>query len=224
VREVAPGLWVTERSLRFAGVEVGTRMTVIRLQSRGLFLHSPVSLDAHLREVLAALGSPRFAVAPNRFHHLFIGEYPRAYPDLELFIAPGLEKKQPDLSGSKILNDTAPAGWSGEIEQLLFRGYPIANEIVFFHRPSRTLVMTDLVFNIGGESPPLTRVAFRVIRGYGHFGPTVLEKLLIRDRAAARECLKQILAWDFERVILAHGRILERGGREPLQRGYAWLL
>jgi hypothetical protein len=64
----------------------------------------------------------------------------------------------------------------------------------------------------------------RLIRSYGRFGPTKLDPLLIRDRAAARESLERILAWDFDRIVVAHGDVLERGGREALREGYAWLL
>jgi hypothetical protein len=56
------------------------------------------------------------------------------------------------------------------------------------------------------------------------FGPTYLERLLVRDRAAARRSLERILAWDFERVVVAHGAVLESGGREALRAAYTWLL
>jgi hypothetical protein len=85
-------------------------------------------------------------------------------------------------------------------------------------------VLSDLVFNIGAESPPLTRIAFRLIGGYGHFGTTFVEKMLVRDRVAARASLERILGWDFDRVVMAHGVVLESGGREALRRGYAWLV
>jgi hypothetical protein len=224
LRELAPDLWVAERSLRFAGLEVGTRMTVIRLRSGELFLHSPVSLEPALRKELDALGSVRYAVAPNRFHHLYIGEYAAAYARARLFAAPGLETKRKDLAWDGILGDEAPPGWAGQIDQLLFRGFPIANEIVFFHPASRTLIAADLAFNIREDSPAVTRFASRLLRGYGRLGPSLLERVLIRDRRAARACLNRILEWDFDRVIVAHGQVMPCGGREALRAGYAWLL
>jgi hypothetical protein len=224
LRELAADLWVTERPQRFGGVEVGTRMTVIRLPEEQLFLHSPVTLDAGLRGELSRLGVPRFVVAPNRFHHLYVGEYTRAYPDLALFVAPGLETKRPDLAIRGVLNDDAPPGWRDQIDQLLVHGYPLLNEVVFLHRASRTLIVSDLVFNIHDDSPSLTRLICRLIGAYGRCGPSLLERILIRDRAAARNSLTRILTWDFDRVILAHGRVLESGGGAALRDGYAWLL
>ena len=224
LRELASNLWVAERPFRFFGVDVGTRMTVIRLRDGGLFLHSPVSLDQELRSGLEALGSPKFAVAPNRFHHLFAGEYGAAYPGLKLFAAPGLAAKRPDLKIDAVLGDDAPPGWSSEIQQVLFGGYPLFNEVIFFHPSSRTLVTADLVFNFGSQDPPLTRLMMRLLGAYNRFGPTVIERLVVRDRAAARASLMRILEWDFERVIMCHGRTLESGGRQALRNGYAWLV
>ncbi len=224
LRELASDLWVTERPLRFAGVEVGTRMSVIRLRDGGLFVHSPVLPDPDLRKELDALGPVRFVAAPNRFHHLYVGDFISAYPESECFCAPGLDAKRSDLPWAGTLADEAPAGWAGQIEQRLFQGFTLANEVLFLHRASRTLLATDLVFNVGPEAPLSTRLLFRVLGGYDRFGSTRLERLLIRDRPAARASLERILEWDFERVILAHGRVLEEGGVEALRSGYDWLL
>ncbi|MEO8605008.1 MAG: DUF4336 domain-containing protein [bacterium] len=223
LRALAENLWVTERPLRFGGVELGTRMTVIRLRDGGLFLHSPVHLDDALRAALPPLGTPRCAVAPNRFHHLFAGEYPAAFPGLRLFAAPGLAQKRRDLAIDAELSDTPPAEWAGEIDQECFKGFPLMGEVAFCHRASRTLLLSDLAFNVGPEASRGARIGFRLIGAYDRFGPTLVEKLLIRDRAAARRSLERILAWDFDRVVVAHGRVLETGGRQALRDGYQWL-
>ncbi len=224
LRQLAEDLWVVERPLRFGGVEVGTRMSVVRLRDGSLFLHSPVALDETLRAALLRIGTPRYAVAPNRFHHLFVGDYRQAFPQVQLFAAPGLAAKRRDLRFDAELDDVAPEAWAGQIDQEHFKGLPIMGEVVFGHRASRTLLTCDLAFNIGAEAPFATRLAFRLVGGYGRFGPTLLEKLLIRDRAAARASLQRILDWDFDRVVVTHGSVLESGGRAALCASYAWLL
>jgi hypothetical protein len=223
LRELDENLWVAERPLRFGGLEVGTRMTAIRLRDGAIFLHSPVELDQEIRGSLEELGSVRYVVAPNRFHHLWAGDVRAAYPEAELFLAPGLADKRPDLVPHHALGDEPPEGWVDQIDQLLFRGFPLANEAVFLHRASRSLILCDLAFNFGAEDPWLPRLVIRILGG-GGFGPTLMERLLIRDRPAARASLERILEWDFDRVIVAHGRVLESGGREALRAGYRWLL
>lgn len=223
MRECDADLFVTEQPLRFAGLEVGTRMSVVRLAGGELLLYSPVRLDSALRAELDALGQVRFVVAPNRFHHLFAGEAVAAYPDAELYGAPGLDRKRADLDFRGVLGDEAPAGWKGQLEQCFIAGFPLINEVVLFHPPSRTLLVCDLAFHLSPEQPLSTRLVLR-LGGVRDFGPTYLERLLARDRAAARRSLERILAWDFSRVVVAHGDVLESGGREALRAAYAWLL
>ena len=224
LRQLAENLWVAERPQKFYGLPVGTRMTVIRLAGDRLLLHSPVTLDADLRKELDSLGRVSFAVAPNRVHHLHAGEVAQAYPGTRLWVAPGLDRKRPDLVFEAVLTDEAPEEWRGEVDQVFFRGRPYENEVVFFHRASRTLVLCDLAFNFGPRAAAPTRLLMKLIRSYGHLGPSKLDPWLIRDRRAARESLERILAWDFDRVIVAHGEVLETGGHDILRRGYSWLL
>jgi len=224
LRQLAPNIWIAERRQSFYGLEVGTRMTVIRLADGRLLLHSPVALTPELRRELDAIGRVCFAVAPNRVHHLHAGEVAKVYPGAQLWLAPGLERKRPDLVFVAVLGDEAPAPWKGEVDQVFFRGRPYENEVTFFHRASRTLILCDLAFNFGPRAAAATRLLMRLLRSYGRFGPSKLDPLLIRDRRAARESLERILAWDFDRVVVAHGDVLESGGHEALRQGYAWLL
>jgi hypothetical protein len=224
LRRLTDDLWVAERPQSFYGLPVGARMTVIRLRDGRLLLHSPVSLDPALRDALDALGHVAFAVAPNRLHHLHAGNVRRCYPGARLWIAPGLDRKRPDLAFEAVLDDEAPEAWRGELDQAFFGGRPYENEVAFFHRASRTLILCDLAFNFGPNDATPTRVLMKLLRSYGRLGPTKLDPLLIRDRRAARGSLERILAWDFDRVIVAHGDVQESGGKALLRDGYAWLL
>ena len=98
-RNLAPNLWVVDRpfKLPYVRVEVGTRMTCIRLTGGRLLLHSPVKLDAALRQSLEALGEIKAIVAPNRLHHRFLAEYITSYPQARVYTAPSLRKKRADL-------------------------------------------------------------------------------------------------------------------------------
>ena len=224
LRQLTDDLWVAERPQSFYGLPVGARMTVVRLRDGRLLLHSPVFLDPALREQLDAIGRVSFAVAPNRLHHLHAGDVRRSYPEARLWIAPGLERKRPDLAFEAVLGDEAPEPWRGEVDQAFLAGRPYENEVAFFHRASRTLILCDLAFNFGPNDAAPTRMLMKLLRSYGRLGPSKLDPLLIRDRRAARESLERILAWDFDRVVVAHGDVQERGGKTLLRDGYAWLL
>jgi hypothetical protein len=221
---VAEGLWCATQPLRFLGLELGARMSVVRLPDGGLWLHSPIEPTAALRAALARLGPVRHVVAPNCFHHLFAARWSDAGPAVQVHVAPGLLRKRPDLSGARELASKPDPAWAAALDQVAVQGMPLVNEVAFFHRPSRTLISSDLAFHVGPELPPWTRFWFRALGAYGHLATTFLEKLLTRDRAATRASIERILAWDFERVIVAHGRIQEAGGREAFRSAWRWLL
>ena len=224
MQQLHSDLWIADSSLRFLGLEVGARMTVVRLPGPRLFLHSPIAATVEFVREVKALGPVAYLAAPNRFHHLSIGDWHKAFPEASVFVAPGLDTKRPDLKIAGVLTDEPEPGWAGTLDQVLVSGYPLASEVVFFHRPSATLIAADLAFNIGSNSPPLTRLAFRLGRAYGCLSPTLLERLFVRDRSAFRRSLTRILEWPFERVVVAHGQVSEKGGREELGRGYSWVL
>ena len=66
MRAIAEDLWVAEQPLRFGLLQLGTRMTVVRLSDSSLLLHSPIALTESLRVEIEELGSVRYVVAPNR--------------------------------------------------------------------------------------------------------------------------------------------------------------
>ena len=224
-RNLAANLWVVDRpfKLPYVRVEVGTRMTCIRLTGGRLVLHSPVKLDAALRQSLDALGEIKAIVAPNRLHHLFLAEYITSYPQARVYTAPSLRKKRPDLRITSELGDEPQNEWRGEIEQHLFRGAPPLNEVVFFHPATRTLVLTDLAFNISKNAAKRSPL-FYWLWDVGHFGPHRFVRIRgIRDRLAAGASVERILRWNFDRIIVSHGDVLESGGYEQFASAFAFL-
>jgi len=226
LRPVADGVGVVERPQRFFGAEIGTRMTVLE-SPQGLLVHSPVALDAELADAVAALGEVAWIVAPNRFHHLFAGEWKSAFPGALLLGAPGLAQKRQDLRFDGELPDDAPVEWSSTFDTACFRAMPLSNEVVLLHRASRTLVVTDLILSLRtggpGEIEGLSRPLLRLAGLRGEVGTTLLERLSTRDEQAARRFLDQVLAWDFERIVMGHGVIVESGGPAVLRRAWDWL-
>jgi hypothetical protein len=225
LEKLAEGLWVDARPLR-AGpfLELGTRMSVVRLADGGLFLHSLVEIDDETRAALDELGPVRFLVAGNKLHHLSLASAARAFPEAQLWGAPGLAEKRRDLTFAGELGDASPAAWRSDLDSLAVRGIPRMNEVVFLHRASGTLLVTDLCFNVRHSDSFATRLFMRMNGAYGRFGPSRLLRSMVRDRPALRASVERILEWDFERVVVTHGDVLERGGRDALRAGFAWLL
>jgi hypothetical protein len=224
MQQLHSDLWVAGSPLRFLGLEMGARMTVMRLPNGKLMLHSPIAADPALVREVQALGPVAYLIAPNKLHHLFVAQWQDTCPDALLYVAPGLDTKRSDLAIDGVLGDSPHASWKDVIDQVFLGGFSFVNEVAFFHAPSATLILTDLAFNVGPESPPLTRAFFRLGGTYGRLSPTLLERILVRDRAMFRAALERILEWPFERIVVAHGGVKETGGREELMQGYAWVL
>ena len=215
MRELTEGVHVLEAPQRFYGLEVGSRMTVLQLAG-GLLVHSPVAVSP---DTVAHLGELRWVLSPNRLHHLHAG--PWLERAAQGFAAPGLPEKRPDLSFDGVIDEQGEP-FGAEVLAIPLRCFPFTNEVVLFHRPSRTLIVTDLVFHFTTEAPWLTRAGLWLSGGYPGCRTTLIERLGM-DHEIAREEIRYLLSLDFDRLIMAHGAVIETGGREALEGAFHWL-
>ncbi len=223
LRSVAEGLWVADHPLKIAGLSLGSRMTIARLGDGSLWLHSPVKHSPELALKVSALGRVGHIVAPSKVHHLMVAGWARATPEATLHGAPGLPDKRHDLSFAGELGDEPAAAWADVFEQCCLKGAPYVNEVLFLHRPSRTLIVTDAAFNIPNAPDLWTRSYLRAFGALGGFAQSRMFKLCVRDKRAMRESIDRVLAWDFDRVIVTHGDVLETGGRKAIEDVFGWL-
>jgi len=219
-------IWISEYPIRYFGSAFNARMTVVRLRDGGLWIHSPGPIDADLHQQITALGPVAHLVAPGWLHHLYVAPARERFPDAEIHLCPGLERKRPDLRYDHLLGDEAPEAWRGELEQVVVRGALLIQEVAFFHQPSRTLILTDLVENFTDQTPDVNWVLkfwFKwLFFMWERPRPAPEYRLSWTRRRLARECLEKVLAWDFERVVLSHGDLIERDAKTVV-RG-AWRL
>ncbi len=200
---------------------MGARMTIVRLRDGSLLLISPLDLSPQLRVEIEALGAVRVLLAPNRFHYLCLDEYSKAFPDAQIFVERSVKADGLRVNGT--LGDQADELWSDVLDQVIFQGNNLEQEVVFFHRDSRTLIVTDLCFNLRHDHNPLQRIAKSLLDIHNRFGPSRLSRVLTRDRKAARVSLERVLQWDFDRIIMAHGEVLQSGGKTAMQKAFRWL-
>lgn len=218
----ADRIWTAARDLKLFGVELGTRMTIVDLDGRGtLFVHSPIKLNEALKEKIDRLGTVTYVVAPNRWHHLFVSDFKASYPAAKFFCAPGLEKKRKDFHFDGVISQEQGFPWNPHLEHKLVGGVPIFNEVVFFHPPTKTVILTDLALHICESHSLLTRITFKMLGTYGKFGWAKLEKMFyVRDKAAFRASVENIVTWDIEKVLLPHGEPVLSEGKRRLEEAF----
>jgi hypothetical protein len=222
---VRGAIWTQTYPVRYAGTRFSGRMTVLRLADGGLWIHSPGPMDEDTVAEIRALGPVRFIVSPGTFHYFHVPACQAAFPQARTFLAPGLEVKRPELRYDAILGDTAEAEWKGQLEQVALQGTRFISEVAFFHAETRTLILVDLLENIGDGTPGVDwvlRFWWKVIlRMWNRPKPAPEYQFGWGDRAAVRRCLQRILEWDFERLIISHGDLIDRDARAILEQAWS---
>jgi hypothetical protein len=200
---------------------LGARATLIRLRDGGLAIHSPGPLAGNLKAEIEKLGKPAALIAPNTMHHSFLAENQAAFPDAKTFVAPGLPDKVKTTRFDEILGDKPAALLQADLKHVVVRGTPKLNEVVFLHPASRTLILCDLAFNIR-KGNLLLRTIMRLNGGFDRFGPTRYMRSMIKDKATFHAGIQEILAWDFDRIALPHGDLVDANGKEQFREAFAW--
>jgi len=218
-------IWLADGPVvEVAGFRYPTRMAVIRLPGDLLFLWSPVALSDALRSAVEALGEVRYLVAPNTLHDRFLGEWQRAWPQAGLHAPPGLAGRHPELRFGRDL-DESDFPWSADIGQVVIPGNRITTELAFFHRPSRTVLFTDLIQHFPRGWFTGWRALVARLDGMTAAEPQVPRKFryAFADRRAARAAVRRILDWPAEQLVMAHGAPVARDAQAVTARAFKWL-
>lgn len=226
MKQVAENVWVFDDApIEALGMRLPIRMTVIRLAGGDLLLHSPTRYSPELRDSLRELGAIRYLLAPSIAHWMFIPDWQKAVPEAITLAVPGLARRGPvRKAGLRIngeLTDSATQGWGDEIETVLISA-PLFAEAALFHRPSRTLVLTDLVQNLPpGEVPAASLLGNAAPDGKA---PFYLRALLHMAGRGAEQAAARLIGFAPQSVIFAHGEWFERDAPERLRRSLRWLV
>ncbi|PTW61519.1 uncharacterized protein DUF4336 [Breoghania corrubedonensis] len=234
LKPVAENIWIVDGpTIRFGlpwpKLTFPTRMTVIRLDSGDLMVHSPTPLTPKLRSELDGLGPVRHLIGPNRIHYWWLPDWKVAFPEADVWLAPRIREQagtRIDFVAFEIENESGYP-WDSEVETILAAG-AFMTEVDFFHRKSRTLVLTDLIENFEPEkvAPWPMRILYRlggVLHPHGSM-PRDMRRTYRGSQEKLKAAVERMIAFDPERVILAHGRWYERDGAAELRRAFAWLL
>lgn len=224
--QLADGLWLADGPcLSVAGFGYPTRMAVVQLPDGKLWIWSPVALSDDLRAAVTALGPVAHVVAPNRLHHMALAQWQSEFPQAKTHAGPGLRSKRPDLRFDAGLDDMPDPDWAATIDQCVWRGNLIAEEVVFFHRPSGTVLVTDWM----QQFPRGFHTGWRgiVARADLMVGdrPQVPRKFRLAtvNRPAARTGVRKVLGWPVRTLVVAHGTPVTEGAADCIRQAFRWL-
>ncbi|WP_267395740.1 MULTISPECIES: alpha/beta fold hydrolase [unclassified Sphingomonas] len=229
-KAVAEGIWIVDSGpINAMGLKLPVRMTIFRLNNGDLLLHSPTPFSTDVAQAVETLGRVRHLVAPNIAHWTFLADWQRAFPDATTWAAPGLrDRAQVRASTVRFdaeLGETAPIEWADTLEQGIVPGGAGFNEVWFFHRKTRTLVLVDLIENLEPDKlPPVARLLMQASAATDGTTARYLRVPVRLGGLQAKDAMRTIVALEPDRVIFAHGRTFDSNGAAELKRAFAWLV
>lgn len=187
---VVPGeVWTFDQLQGLLDVLVNVRMTVVKLENGGLWVHNPVAPTGELMSMLAPLvdehGPVKHIVVGSAAieHKIYSGPFSKKFPSADVWLPPKnwsfpvdvpIERYVPyyPLGSPKTLPEDTASGvgsvpWQAEIEHSVLqvggsslRGFsdPWFVDTAFFHKKSKTLLVTDVVLHVSEDPPPVNAI------------------------------------------------------------------
>lgn len=212
-------------TVSFYGFPYPTRMALVRLSTGKVWVWSPIALTPEMAGAVEAIGSVAYIVSPNKLHHLFLPAWRNRWPDARLYAPPGLARKIKQLHFDAELDEEKDEPWKAEIDQVVFRGSIAMDEVVFFHRASRTAIFGDLIQRFPeAYAKGWKGLMLRLDGLVGRHGSTPREwRLSFLSRDGARAARRTVLGWNPQRLVIAHGECATIGATEIIRDALSWI-
>eukprot|EP01023_Acetabularia_acetabulum_P054893 TRINITY_DN6259_c0_g1_i1.p1 TRINITY_DN6259_c0_g1~~TRINITY_DN6259_c0_g1_i1.p1 ORF type:complete len:258 (+),score=19.31 TRINITY_DN6259_c0_g1_i1:125-898(+) len=215
-------VWIVERPFFWNRIDVGSRMTVIKLSDGSLWVHSPLDLDSQLKQEIDKIGPVKHIVSPNYEHVKFGSQWIEAYPQAKGYACPGLMQRMPRTNFAQEIGNTSPEEWMGEVDSVVldyennpFTGKPFFNEVVFVHGPSRALIVSDLYWNYPKD---LTDGEWLWKQGMDYLYAPFYRNFMIKDREVYKSTIGRLYELDWDSIVPCHGDIVESNGKQVLKQ------
>ena len=227
LQPLGEGIFVVDGPVvRDMGLPFETRMTVVQLSDGSVWIASPVPVRYATLAEIGALGPVRYLVSPTPRHHWRLNEWHRLFPDAELWSSPvtAFTLRGGKLGLTGVLGAKPPDAWAADLDQTPIRGSRWVKEVAIFHRPSRTLLLEDIIQaheHRPGHPMLNALIALGGVKADG--GVPCDIRLTFRNREATRRSVDRIMRWDFDKLVMAHGPVVTAGARRFVEDAFSWL-
>ncbi len=227
LKPIAEDIWLVDGpEISFQRMPFSTRMTIVRLGNGDLFVHSPTPLPSALRSEVDKLGRVAHLVSPNFIHYWWIKEWENQYPDAIKWASPKVRPRaaKHDIHFDRDLGDQPDPAWAQDIDQIIVRGPRAMSEVEFFHKASRTLILTDFIENF--ERDRLHSHALKLLTklaGLQHPDgkmPIDIYLTAFGRKKILKAAIQTIIGWHPERIVIAHGKWYSENGEAELRRAF----
>ncbi|MBV7296660.1 DUF4336 domain-containing protein [Enterovibrio paralichthyis] len=219
----ADHVWHHVTDYRRMGVNIGQRMTVVRLADKSLLVHNPCDLNKPLMLSLEKLGKVSCVTTVNQYLHNTLSDWWLAYPEAYFYAAPGLDAKRTDIGFDGLLNSATSSRWEGQLFHTVIRGNVENEEVVMCDPVSRTLLMGESLMRLS-EGSSMRRLMGKV-RGCDTQATVPLSyQFSTQELKLLRWSLQEILTWPFDHILPIHGDPIIADGKRQLATAYQWAL
>jgi hypothetical protein len=186
-------------------MKLPVRTTVIEV-SGGKVMFSPGSMMSEAQ--LKSAGDVTDIIAPS-FWHADGGPLAAKYhPKARLWGPPGMREKHPKHTWSVLGEDAWPH--ESELRVFALAGVPKVREHALYHAPSKSLLVVDLAFNVVDAGGLGATIILKLLSdAYRRFAVSRMLMMLVKDKQAFAASLAPIAQLDIQRVVPAHGAVLE---------------
>lgn len=162
ITPVATGVWSADRPFIWNNIDVGGKMVIARAADGSLLVHSPVEWTDGLSLAIDRLGGGiGHIIAPNYEHLKYTKQWADIYPNANIYACPGLPSRMAEvrfthefgITDTDEFTTTCDWIWLDCEENPVTRK-PFFNEVVFFHRSSKTLFCSDAFWNYPTSDKP----------------------------------------------------------------------
>ncbi|MCJ1468779.1 hypothetical protein MMC07_007409 [Pseudocyphellaria aurata] len=251
IRKITPSLVTCSSPFnRFGKFKIGGRGTIVRLESGAIAVFSPTALTPEVRSTVEELGNNVAYLAAMDFeHHIFLSDWAKAFPSAKVMGVEGLPEKReadPATAGTTFswvftTKNKASLRIDPDFDREFDYEYVDSHankELVVNHRPNRTLITADMVFNLPAHEQYsrtdeaatdgwLTKffTSFQNTRGTAIWQQRFIWHVASKsDRPSFARSCRTIASWDFDRLIPCHGDVIETGGKGIFKKVMAWHL
>lgn len=185
------------------GVELPAKSILINEQE--LYIISPMKFSEKTVVEIKKINPAPVFIAPNNFHHMHLGYVREHFPEAYFYGPSGAAKKaRMELRSIECLD------FKGALVPRQIKGNSMLEETCFYHPASKSLIVTDVLFNLDHEMGLMSRIFLTMAGTYHKLNFSRLVTSTAKDKEAFYASVFGLLEFPFERIIVGHGRDVSR--------------
>lgn len=191
------------------GVHFPVRSTLIELNKKELVIISPGPFEEAQMTQLIKQYQTVYCIAPNAFHHLHLEKFHQTFPNITLYGPSSIIKKQPWLKNKLADINLLGSRLKDNITLIPIHGNKLLDETVFYCCRSKSLIVTDLLFNMRDPMPFGRKCLLRLVGANNRIAQSKLIEKSTKNKVDYVNSVNVLKGFDISRIIMAHGSVIE---------------